>query len=178
MDSWHFQLHHILMFTPNLMCVIYEGDAYMLVAGHEDDSASDHAIRAIHMAADMIKAASCVKLLDGSSLQIRAGVHTGPAYAGVVGHKMPRYCLFGDTVNVASRMESTSFPGCIQVSDLAHACYIRQTDGTEDGRSTSFFDLGCREIKGKGGMRTWLAKTGSWREVVQANHSLTAKLNS
>ena len=127
------------------------GDAYMIACGipKRDDPVSC-AARAASMALSMIRL--CESLIDtgGNPLKLRIGISSGPCVAGVVGKKAPRYTLFGDSVNTASRMESTGTPGKIQLSESAHDLIA------ESGRFVCA-KRGEVQVKGKGKMVThWL----------------------
>ena len=122
------------------------GDAYMVVAGIPQPMA-DHATAMAHMALDMTAAIQEYSKKAGADLQLRIGIHSGSVVAGVIGEKKFIYDLWGDTVNTASRMESTGVPGRIHVTE---ATYTKLRDN---------FDLEQRpqiEVKGKGLMTTYL----------------------
>ncbi|KAJ8923610.1 hypothetical protein NQ315_010189 [Exocentrus adspersus] len=112
------------------------GDAYMVVSGLPERNGTKHAGEIARMSLALLKAVGKFQIRHRPEdpLQLRIGIHTGPCVAGVVGLKMPRYCLFGDTVNTASRMESNGLPLRIHVSPITKG--VLDTFGT--------FDLECR----------------------------------
>ncbi|XP_064413007.1 guanylate cyclase soluble subunit beta-2 [Latimeria chalumnae] len=123
------------------------GDAYMVVGGIPVPVTS-HAERVCNFALGMrIAAKEVMNPITGNPIQIRVGIHTGPVLAGVVGEKMPRYCLFGDTVNTASRMESHGIPNKIHLSPSAFRTIQNKGFETEE--------RGEIEVKGKGKMTTY-----------------------
>ncbi|XP_030253295.1 soluble guanylate cyclase 88E-like isoform X1 [Sparus aurata] len=96
------------------------GDAYMVVAGAPEKT-KYHAHNICDMALDMVRSIDHLKdPSNGNNIQIRVGIHSGMVVAGVVGHKMPRYGLHGDTVHTASAMESNGKEMHIQLSSATY----------------------------------------------------------
>lgn len=121
------------------------GDAYMVVAG-VPAARADHAEALADFALDMRDGASRLRDPYGRKVPIRIGIASGPVVAGVVGTRKLFYDVWGDTVNVAARMESTGEPGVIQVSETTHA--LLRDRFVLEGR-------GPVEIKGKGRLNIW-----------------------
>jgi class 3 adenylate cyclase len=116
------------------------GDAYMAVAG-VPVAMADHAEAAVAMALDVMREAGAVRWPSGDTIAVHGGVATGPAVAGVIGRRKFAYDLWGDTVNVASRLEEQGDPGEILVSETTA---VELQDRYEFG-PTRIYDL-----KGKG----------------------------
>ena len=124
------------------------GDAYML-AGGIPLQRDDHAQAVADVALEMIAALDRMNAANGTDLRMRIGINTGPIIAGVIGKRKFTYDLWGDTVNVASRMESSGVPGAIHVSESTYQAL--KEDFLLDER-------GIIQCKGIGDVKTYFLK--------------------
>ena len=121
------------------------GDAYMAVAGAPVRRA-DHAPASVGLAFAMLEAVVAWRGAHGIGLQVRVGLASGPVVAGVIGQQRLSFDLWGETVNLAARMESSGVPGRIQVA--ASTAALLDDRWTLEPRDV--------DVKGLGPMRTYL----------------------
>ncbi|CAH1774633.1 unnamed protein product [Owenia fusiformis] len=128
------------------------GDSYMVASGLPSRNGNKHVYEIANMSLDLMAVTATLELGDitNDKIELRIGIHTGHCVAGVVGIKLPRYCLFGDTVNTASRLETSGLANRIHISTTTHRLLARHGGYTMQQR-------GVMELKGKGRMNTyWL----------------------
>ncbi|CAH0560349.1 unnamed protein product, partial [Brassicogethes aeneus] len=123
--------------NPDIYKVETVGDKYMAVSGIPEQCVA-HAKNIAKLALDMMDLSKTI-IVDKDPVKITIGIHSGEVVTGVIGQRMPRYCLYGNTVNLTSRTETTGAPGKINVSGDAYKVLCQ-----EDNQDPNF----CFEYRG------------------------------
>lgn len=147
------------------------GDVYMVASGLPIRNGDRHASEIATMAMHLLSTVTTFQIphMPDKMLQLRCGMHSGSVVAGVVGLKMPHYCLFGDTVNTASRMQSGGLALRLHCSNTSAALLERNGNFELESR-------GEREVKGKGLMKTYWVLSKKDFSMPMPDLSLAASL--
>ena len=157
------QVVHLLenIFSPlDRLCVLYgvekiktSGDQYMAMSGHPRVDSGRSLVKLAEFALEALGSVRGMRYPDGTPVEIRLGMHTGPAVAGVIGQSKFSYDVWGDAVNIASRMESSGVAGRIHVTEKIQ----------KKLQEEFLFEVrGMTDLKGMGLMKTYFlnAKNG------------------
>jgi len=140
------------------------GDGYMAVAGVSRPQ-DDHLVRLARMALRLPDLVERLSATHGVNLKIRVGLDSGPVMAGVIGADKFSYDVWGETVNLASRLESHGLPGEVQISDKVKGAL---------GNGFVCVPRGPIEVKGVGTLETWLLKECAVSEPAPSSESSPA----
>jgi len=133
------------------------GDAYMLCGGLQDEEPGESLANTLRAAEEMIEATKEINRRFGrEQCLLRVGMHTGALVAGVIGKHKFSYDLWGDTVNLAARLESNGVPNAIQLSDASRA--LLPADAPVEAREVT--------LKGIGTVRAWIWQGGPERVAI------------
>ncbi|MFN4818635.1 MAG: adenylate/guanylate cyclase domain-containing protein [Ignavibacteria bacterium] len=145
----YFSIYDTLALKHGIEKIKTIGDAYMAVCGIPK-KVDDHALRMANFAKDIVKA-SKEFTFNGKHIEIRIGIHSGPVIAGVIGLQKFAYDLWGDAVNIASRLESTGKPNSIHISNDFLESLTKQM-----GEQPASVSMGETMLKNRGAMQTYL----------------------
>ena len=154
--------HHAARRTPAHLI----SSGQVVVSAHDPSQSAHNALSFAKAALALAARVPSPSPLSFQKTQVRIGIHTGQCVSGLIGRRLPKFGVFGDTMNVASRMESTAPPGAIQVSAATYALL---------GATERFEPTGGINIKGKGLMDTYVWPAGAGHaSAVSGRKSLTS----